>query len=245
MYKDNFLIIWVVVVGLTVVMFEADAQSKAADFTLRFKNTANGNSLVLLDSTYKNTFGESYQVTKLKYYISNIHLTGKQSNYKSKEVFLLNAAGSDSATFQLKPGIYTELRFMLGVDSILNCSGAQDGALDPLNGMFWTWNSGYVYFKMEGYSTSSTADLQRIEHHIGGYRGINKADRQIELTLKEPIVIKDGDTKAIFIQVDLDKYWQGKSDIKIAENALIMFPGELAKKSADNFSGMFSIISIK
>lgn len=245
MFKINFFKIWVLVTGLLVILFQANAQSKIAEFKLRFINTANGKPLVLLDSTYKNAFGESYQVTKLKYYISNIRLSGKPNNYDSKDVFLLNAISSDSATFQLKPGIYTQLRFMLGVDSLLNCSGAQDGALDPLNGMFWTWNSGYVYFKMEGYSSSSAADLQRIEQHIGGYRGIYKANRQIELTLKEPLVIKEGDYKEIFIQMDLDKYWQGKSDIKIAENALIMVPGELAKRSADNFSGMFSIIAIK
>ena len=49
-------------------------------------------------------------------------------------------------------GNYNSLSFLLGVDSMHNVSGAQTGALDPANDMFWTWNSGYVMAKMEGAS---------------------------------------------------------------------------------------------
>ncbi len=227
------------------VFSSAFAQPASATVLIKIFNTANNKPVVLMDSAYTNSFGESYQLSKLKYYISNIHLSGKPHSYKSKNVFLIDAAATDSIVLKLQPGIYTKLIFVLGVDSMLNCSGAQAGALDPLNGMFWTWNSGYVFFKLEGYSTSSTADLQRIEHHIGGYQGINKAARIIALDLKEPLVINENNQKEIIIQVNLDKYWQEKNDIKIATNALIMVPGEWAKKSADNFAGMFSILSIK
>jgi hypothetical protein len=131
------------------------------------------------------------------------------------------------------------------VDSALNCSGAQSGALDPVNGMFWTWNTGYIYFKLEGYATDSPNDLQKIEYHIGGYTGPYKANRKVELNLPQPLLIEAGKSTVITINVDLDQFWVGKNKINIATNALIMSPGALAAAAADNLPAMFSIGSMQ
>ncbi len=144
---------------------------------------------------------------------------------------------------ELPAGTYQTITFTLGVDSLLNCSGAQDGALDPLNGMFWTWNSGYIFFKLEGYSSSSTADLNRIEQHIGGYRGPYKAQRVITLKLDKPLSLIQNEVQELNVQLDLDKYWLSVHPVKLAENPLIMIPGALASRSADNLANMFSIIA--
>ncbi len=223
----------------------AGAQKNYAEMALKFHYTANGKNLVLSDSNYINAFAESYSITRLKYYISNISLAAKTTIDWGNSVFLVDASVKDTIKMPALPGVYSKLIFSLGVDSLLNCSGAQAGALDPLNGMFWTWNSGYVFFKLEGFSASSTADLHRIEHHIGGYRGPYKAERKIVLQLNEPLVVNENSRHTINIQVNLDAYWQGINEIKIADHALVMIPGELAKKSADNFPAMFSIISIQ
>lgn len=66
---------------------------------------------------------------------------------------------------------YDSITFLIGVDSLHNVSGAQTGALDPVNDMFWTWNSGYVMAKLEGNSSSSPQMNQKFEYHIGGYSG--------------------------------------------------------------------------
>ena len=155
------------------------AQKKEASIIFKFENQANHKLLVLNDSSYVNDFGEHYSITKLKYYISDISLGTKEESFTTKNIFLMDAANEEKISINILPGIYSKIIFTLGVDSAYNNSGAQEGALDPLNGMFWTWNTGYVYFKMEGYSPASNADLNRIEHHIGGYRGPNKANRQI------------------------------------------------------------------
>ena len=221
------------------------AQKKEASIIFKFENQANHNLLVLNDSSYVNDFGEHYSITKLEYYISDISLGTKEESFTTKNIFLMDAANEEKISINILPGIYSKIIFILGVDSAYNNSGAQEGALDPLNGMFWTWNTGYVYFKMEGYSPASNADLNRIEHHIGGYRGPNKANRQIRLNFLQPLVINDGDQKEIVVNLNLDKYWKGPNDISIQTNALIMTTGELAKKSADNFPGMFFIKSVK
>lgn len=220
------------------------AQAKG-ELLIRFNVTANGKTLTLNDSSYTNAFNETYQVSRLKYYISNIALSNTTRSTHQWQVFLLDAGNTDSITAMQPAGSFTSLNFMVGVDSALNCSGAQDGALDPLNGMFWTWNTGYIFFKLEGYSPASKADLQRIEHHIGGYRYPNAVARSINLALPKPLEIKEGSKHIITINMDLDKYWKGVNDIKIADQALLMTPGGLAIKAADNFQKMFSITAIE
>ena len=224
-----------------------DPGNKTGTLKISFINTANGKPIILRDSLYSNYFGETYSISKLKYYISNIILghNGKQDHMDG--YYLMNAASDEnSIELTLEPGKYDKLQFLLGVDSIRNCSGAQTGALDPMNDMFWTWNSGYVMFKLEGTAAVSTADLNRIEHHVGGYKGENNVATTIGLDLSgnNQLEIKAGSTTELVIEMNLDNYWHGNAAIKIAETPVCMVTGELARKIASNFKTLFSIKSI-
>ena len=230
------------------------AQTPGADtgqgtLLIRFTNTANGKPVALNDSMYSNFFGEQYSIRKLKYYISHIALTTGNGKTKSwDDCHLVDEnAGETSFEITADAGRYEKIGFLLGVDSAKNCSGAQDGALDPMNGMFWTWNSGYIMFKLEGYSTASTADLQRIEHHIGGYKGADNVATFINLQIKQPqtLFINPGETTELVLEMNLDKYWHSNTDIRIAELPMCMVTGEPALKVARNFSGLFSVKEIR
>lgn len=223
------------------------AQQKTGTLQIRFMHTAGNQPLVLRDSTYINPFGESYVVNKLKYYIGEISVDNRKLIADSNDYYLVNAANEEnSIDLKIQTGSYHTLEFLLGVDSTNNCSGAQTGALDPMNDMFWTWNSGYIFFKMEGSSDSSHADLQRIEYHIGGYKGSNNAARKIKLTMpkEENFRIKENTVTTIVIETNLDHFWKGKNDIKISEMAAWMSPGGFSLKVADNFQGLFSVKEI-
>jgi hypothetical protein len=222
--------------------------SKTGKLKVIFINTVNGKPVTLRDSLYNNYFGEQYSISKLKYYISNITLTGIRGNNKMGGYYLMNAANADNSfELSLQPGKYSNLEFLLGVDSIRNCSGAQTGALDPMNDMFWTWNSGYVMFKMEGNSSASTADLQRIEHHIGGYKGTNNVATKINFNFggTHELEIRENSTTEVLIETNLDNYWHGNTDIKISELPVCTITGEPALKIASNFKNLFSIKSIR
>ena len=48
------------------------------------------------------------------------------------------------------------------------------GVLDPSGAgadMYWTWNSGYIFFKMEGTSPAATGMGNSFMYHIGGFGG--------------------------------------------------------------------------
>jgi hypothetical protein len=222
--KTNFLCV-------CCFLFAATAPAQN-NFTVKFINTANGKKIVLNDSIYYTPSGEPYTISKLKYYIT----------YKD-QAYLIDAAGDDSMIVYYRPNPENIFPFLLGVDSLHNCSGAQDGALDPLNDMFWAWNSGYIMFKLEGKSDSSHADLHRIEHHIGGFRGANKTMRPAQVSIRD--VRFDGTHTTIFIEMNLDYYWHSINEIKISETPVIVTAGALAKKSADNFPQMFTIKSVE
>lgn len=219
---------------------------KTGILNVHFVQMANNKEMVLRDSVYKNAFGEEYSIKKLKYYISHFSVPGSKSRINGDPYHLVNAANDvqQPLALTLNKGSYTRLEFLLGVDSAANCSGAQAGALDPMNDMFWTWSSGYVVFKLEGESPSSNADLGRIEHHIGGYKGENNVSVTVSLSTEGtfPIIIKPGETTDLFIALNLDKYWKGVVENKISESPLVTTAGALARKISNNFPGMFYII---
>ena len=103
-----------------------------------FRLTVNGHPLALNDSLYSNVFGESYRISKFKFYVSHPGLKNLSILQTEKNSFhLIDATQpvSQSFSFAIKAGQYNELFFLLGVDSSRNCSGAQTGALEVRRGL--------------------------------------------------------------------------------------------------------------
>ncbi|MFN8250749.1 MAG: MbnP family protein [Ferruginibacter sp.] len=217
---------------------------------ITFTNVVKGNPVGLGSTMHTNPFGETYTITKLKYYISNIRaLFPGMTNAAEKESYHLvdqNNSASLSFSFPLQVNSYNVLEFLLGVDSLRNVSGAQTGALDPLNDMFWTWNSGYIMAKMEAISPQSNQVNNKVEYHIGGFSGANSSLKYITLPMPglSVINIREGKTTEVVIEADIDKWWQQPADIKITDIPVCNTPGALAKKIADNYSDMFTIKSV-
>ena len=128
----------------------------------------------------------------------------------------------------------------------MNTSGAQTGALDPMNDMFWTWNSGYVMQKLEGTSPQSSVVNNKMEYHIGGFSGAYSVLNYLMLTFpKDKILqIRKGKTSTVIINVDVDKFWDAGTLIKISDIPVCTSPGVLAKQIAGNFSRLFKVVDV-
>lgn len=202
-----------------------------------------GNAELQPDSLYTNNFGEKFSVSQFKYYVSNIVLkdsiTGQSQSYL-KEYFLIkdDDASSKSISFTTHLKHIHTIEFFVGVDSIKNVTGVQTGSLDPLNGMFWIWNTGYVFAKLEGNSPVAKTPGKKISYHVGGYKQNENALRKVSLHTN--IVVSDHQL-AINIKADILKWFDGMHAIKIAEKPDCHEPGTLAMQLSDNFSKMFSI----
>ena len=138
------------------ILFLSSCQKEINDTQLTgtvkftFKNMVKADSMVLNSSNYTNGFGEQFTISKFKYYISHAMLKNAAGAASDEGYYLIDAsnAGSMSFSFEVPVDIYSSVAFLLGVDSTHNVSGAQTGALDPLNDMFCTWNSVYIMAKM-------------------------------------------------------------------------------------------------
>lgn len=217
---------------------------------ITFVNKVKGSPLTLNTQPYTNPFDETYTVSKFKYYISNVILHGPGDSAAEDDSYhLVDESIEDSRSFHFETAVntFSNLQFILGVDSARNVSGAQTGALDPLNDMFWTWNSGYVMAKMEGNSPESNQAGGKIEYHIGGFSGPQNVLKTITLNFPAGKLanIKVGEVSEIIIEADLDSWWQSPHDIKIVDLPVCTTPGILAKNVADNYSKMFTITDVR
>ena len=246
--------ILILLLNFHCVIFQSNAQRtapilhKSGAVKISFINTVKGTPVILDSMEYTNPFNEPYTISRLKYYISNITLNAAQRHFTESDSYHLIDAGDTASlnfSFTAAANIYSSISFMVGIDSIKNVSGAQSGALDPTRGMFWTWNSGYIMFKLEGNSTVSSIFNHKIEYHIGGFEGKDNVVQLITIPLPSPLKLDAGKSSEIIITADLDQLWRGASELKIAETPVTMSPGILSKKIADNYNRMFSIKEVK
>ena len=200
---------------------------------IQLKHMLNQRSLNENKSTV-NTFNDSLTVYKWQYYLSRFFvtdsITGKQTIISKKPV-LVNAFDTSDIMLEIPGGNYSQIGFTVGVDSIYNVSGVQTGDLDPVKAMFWTWQTGYIHLKAEGYSPQSKAPFKKFTYHIGGFRHPYNTNRTVSLNYiknNEPLVIK----------VDLEPLFNVMS---VKENASIMSPNTAAINLADAIPLMFSL----
>lgn len=216
---------------------------------ITFRNYVDDQPLVLEKGNYINAAGDSFTIKTYKYYISNIRLVNTDgTEYVEKESYhLIDESKTPSKSFILNnvpAGNYTSIKFMIGVDSLRNVSGAQTGALDPLNDMFWDWESGYIMAKLEGKSPSSPFD-QNIAYHITGYGGPNKVIKTVSLNLSKTINVSIADTKTITLRSNVNEWFKTPTLIEFKTLPINSVPGEEAAIIGNNYADMFSIESVE
>ena len=214
---------------------------------LTFNNVVAGKPLALRQD-YTNSFGETYSVIKFRYYITQIQMIDSSNmsvQFFPDDYFLIDAGDSSTRTLNIPLSLkrLSYLSFLVGVDSVANVSGTQQGALDPANGMFWAWNSGYVMAKLQGISPAAKSPAHAFTFDVGGFKPGENAARKIEFVLN-PTTKKSKAIHSIVFNVDVDKWFNGAHPIKIAEHPGCHEPGVLAMQLADNYQTMFNIESV-
>lgn len=206
--------------------------------TIRFNNVVGNQPLQLASTAYADPFGEPMTIYKFKYYVSHISVVTADGKIHVLDngCHLIDAADSSSQVISFSaPALPVRaIHFLLGVDSLHNISGAQSGDLDPLKGMFWTWNTGYVDAELEGLSDSSHANAHFLSWHVGGFRTGQNAAREIQLTLPTGVA-------PIIITADILRWFDGHTPMRISRKPVCHEPGPLAMTLADNYASMFSI----
>ncbi|MFT4749792.1 MAG: hypothetical protein ACI819_000217 [Neolewinella sp.] len=222
-------------IGYALFLFVVFSPVLPAQTVVKFQPLLNGDVLELGDGlvTERSQSTGAKQVEVLRWYLSDIEFlrNGKVVFTPKKRHHLLDAEIPKSLDLQLATDtslLYDELRFTLGVDSLTAASGAFGGDLDPTNGMYWTWRSGYINFKLEGTSPACPARKNRFQFHVGGFHGPFASQRKVSLAVTPAAVIRiDLDFDRFFKAVDLRKQYQ------------VMSPNEASAELADLLAGVF------
>ncbi len=216
----------------------------AADVELKIEHTWQDSLEFALGTDFVNpTTGDTLNFTTFKYYISNIKLKKSNGTWwsESNSYHLLDLSTSGataSLTLANVPvGEYTDIEYVLGVDSLKNVSGAQDGDLSPSLGMFWSWNSGYIMTKVEG--TSPQANMGSFAFHLGGFSGANNVVTTKTHNFGSNSLSVNGTNHCqIHLTAAPQELWS--NGVSVATTSMIMMPGAAAKVMADAFYASFS-----
>lgn len=204
---------------------------------IEFDNVVGDKDLTLHTGVYKNAVGENFTVKVLQYYISNIKLkTADGREYvvpQDESYFLIREHVPASRKIKLTgipEGDYTEITFMVGVDSLRNTMDVSQrkGVLDigdeeTGKGMYWSWNSGYIFFKIEGTSPQSPREDKAFFYHVGGFGGyssrtVNNIRTKTLSFGNDKAKVRKSQTPVVHLMVDIAKVFTGTTNISIATN---------------------------
>ncbi len=137
-----------------------------------------------------NNIPESLTIDVFKMYIGNLAFYDTESKnwIKYHDYYLLDSSNPESFSININTEIsadFDSIQFGIGVDSLTHEQGAFSGALDPIHGMYWTWQSGYINFKLEGKCRSCNTRNHDFQFHLGGYAHGYNTYRQVTLAIED------------------------------------------------------------
>ncbi len=181
-----------------------------------------------MQQVYLDDFGNRLRADKFMNYISLIKLVKDDgTEVLVKDFMLLDFFEANSVTAEVPAGKYVALKFGIGVprDNNKDQDPAQYASSSPLSvagsqGMFWTWNTGYIFAKFEGKcdttGTEGTELLTPVAIHTGddfSYREFTSPSFNVDL---------NGNTHTFSVHVNVDQIFSpiNGNDVNIALDAI-------------------------
>lgn len=183
-----------------------------------------------LQHVYLTQNNDSISFSTLKIYFSDFRFKDKISGQITSIDTLIFYDLADSSTHSffndLNLSNYESVAFTLGLDSSKNVSGELENAYDPLLGMYWAWNTGYINLKIMGESSAVPTNSHEFEFHLGGYRSPFATAQTIQIDLNDQ-----------YIYFDVEKLFS--ESINLTKNHHIMLPCKDAFLISQGISACF------
>ncbi len=256
----NIFSVCIAIVVLLSACSDNDTNPNVGTLAIEFDNIVGTANLELntANTPYTNSNEEAYKVTWLTYYVSNIKLTREDGTIYEDRIksdgsagyYLIDEADAESQVVVLRnipKGNYTEVEFTIGVDASQVDEGAQTGPLDPAHGLFWSWNSGYIFMAIEGISPVSTEPDDVFQYHIGGYKEdasnaslINNL-QTVSLTFGDNAPVRPEHQPEVHLTFDTNKLFNGTGEeVTFSSNASRHSP-KPCENLAKNIPGAFAV----
>ncbi len=208
-----------------------------------------GDAPLLLDSLrYQNAAGETLSVTRLSYLLASFALEredGKWVEISDHYAWMDAARQRTSVRFEDAPsGKFRALRFHIGPDAKANTGDpaalAADHPLNPnLNGLHWSWQTGYIFLAVEGLFRAATPDLKGYALHLA--RNPNRT----RVSLAAPLDLTHD--AAVLLDFDLGTLFNAPRPLSFVRDGVATHSRDgdpVAASLVANISGAFRVTQI-
>lgn len=178
---------------------------------------------------------EAPRLHMLRLYLSHfVFLENGAPVFEAKNSYhLLDLADENSLKLKFE-GLgdldFDQVVFNLGIDSLTHVAGVMGGDLDPTKGMFWTWQSGYVNFKVEGAYGKCPTQNHAFQFHLGGWQAPFQSVQTVRLSVPK--------SEKLCLQLDLTPFFEKTDWVK---KYSIMSPCKEAVAASKILANSFSI----
>lgn len=219
-----------------------------ATLEIAVRHTFQGEPLLLDSLRYQNAAGETLSVTRLSYLLSGFAVEREDGVW----VEVPDRYGwMDAATRRtvvrlddLPEGKYRALRFHLGPDSQANIADpsklAANHPLNPnLNGLHWTWQTGYIFLAVEGHYRTGPSELKGYAHHLA------RDPNRTRISLAAPVDLShDG---AVLLDLDLGNLFNAPRPLSFEKDGAATHSRDgdpVAAALVANFPGAFRVARV-
>jgi hypothetical protein len=196
------------------------------------------------DTEVTNWEGRKMKFTIAQMYLSGFMLHDEDGNHVMlDDTYLLEKPGTMMYELGEVPnGHYHELMFSVGVDSAANhsdpASWPTDHALSSNNPdhAFWSWNSGYIFIKMEGFVDTTAAMNGTPDAPFVYHIGMDMLKRNVELTMHQDV----DDDVTVTLELDYLKLFNNV-DLRMDQSTHTMDNMMPAQAVANNVESAFTL----
>jgi hypothetical protein len=224
--------------------------SKDATYIVHWITRFGENDLVQ-GQTYRDAFNRRLLLEDLRGYVSDVKLIDENDSViVLKDFSLLNWFSDPTISVAGRPAKIKALQFSLGIPSAYNT------AVDPTTypnshplsvagaaGMFWTWNTGYIFYQLNGKCDLSGSENQPMIDPIAYHCGDDTLYRTITFDITD-FTVKAGEAYQINIDFDAQRcFWNESDTMDLDTDYLTHTAGNLplALRAMDLYQSAFSI----
>lgn len=231
---------------------DGDSLATTSQVNFTVENMAGAQDLALNSTVACTAAGETFTVSTFEYYLSNIKFTKSDGTvYAAPDTYyLVNQAKPTSLSFvvpNVPVGDYTGVSFLVGVDA--QKTGLTDpatftGDLNQANNMYWTWNSGHIFLKLEGTITSGGA-AKPLTCHIGGYTAPYDATVTAAPSFGgAKLLVRPDHTPEIHLVANVAKLFDGPTPVALRTFTGVHMPSAQSVQLAHNYAAGITISRI-
>lgn len=156
----------------TSCMNEKGDISNTVMLNLAVNHKVDGQALQYNMYNYTNAAGNNYEVTALRYYLSNFVFRNSDGTmYTDPGIYYIDANDASTTTLhipELPYGSYTGVSFNVGLSAAQNITGGLPN-INVNNNMEWpdVMGGGYHFMKFEGHFTNNSGQADGFAIHLG------------------------------------------------------------------------------